>query len=138
MLYQVVVRNRVCICKGKQVRVFSSGIFQGCRVFIKFIKLLTFLLVSKCHFSKDYEVFNFQCERCIIMTNTNIFLCVCICVNNSHSFLLEDGLHGIVSCTACGQQVNHFQKDSIYRHPSLQVLICKVCNDLLIIHSTSD
>lgn len=39
----------------------------------------------------------------------------------------EDGLHGIVSCTACGQQVNHFQKDSIYRHPSLKVLICKNC-----------
>nr|XP_020640004.1 transcriptional regulator ATRX isoform X1 [Pogona vitticeps] len=39
----------------------------------------------------------------------------------------EEGLHGIVSCTACGQQVNHFQKDSIYRHPSLKVLICKTC-----------
>ncbi|KAM8952869.1 transcriptional regulator ATRX [Pelodytes ibericus] len=39
----------------------------------------------------------------------------------------EDGLHGIVSCTACGQQVNHFQKDSIYRHPALKVLICKSC-----------
>uniref|UniRef100_A0A803SQL8 DNA helicase n=1 Tax=Anolis carolinensis TaxID=28377 RepID=A0A803SQL8_ANOCA len=39
----------------------------------------------------------------------------------------EDGLHGIVSCTACGQQVNHFQKDSIYRHPTLNVLICKSC-----------
>nr|XP_021139038.1 transcriptional regulator ATRX [Columba livia] len=39
----------------------------------------------------------------------------------------EEGLHGIVSCTACGQQVNHFQKDSIYRHPTLKVLICKVC-----------
>ncbi|KAJ7310539.1 hypothetical protein JRQ81_007464 [Phrynocephalus forsythii] len=39
----------------------------------------------------------------------------------------EEGLHGIVSCTACGQQVNHFQKDSIYRHPSLKVLICKSC-----------
>uniref|UniRef100_A0A8C6ZCF1 DNA helicase n=1 Tax=Nothoprocta perdicaria TaxID=30464 RepID=A0A8C6ZCF1_NOTPE len=38
----------------------------------------------------------------------------------------EEGLHGIVSCTACGQQVNHFQKDSIYRHPTLKVLICKV------------
>ncbi|XP_075814025.1 transcriptional regulator ATRX isoform X2 [Microtus pennsylvanicus] len=38
-----------------------------------------------------------------------------------------DGLHGIVSCTACGQQVNHFHKDSIYRHPSLKVLICKNC-----------
>ncbi|XP_053329414.1 transcriptional regulator ATRX [Spea bombifrons] len=39
----------------------------------------------------------------------------------------EEGLHGIVSCTACGQQVNHFQKDSIYRHPALKVLICKTC-----------
>ncbi|XP_066495974.1 transcriptional regulator ATRX isoform X2 [Tiliqua scincoides] len=39
----------------------------------------------------------------------------------------EEGLHGIVSCTACGQQVNHFQKDSIYRHPALNVLICKTC-----------
>ncbi|XP_006902938.1 PREDICTED: transcriptional regulator ATRX-like isoform X2 [Elephantulus edwardii] len=46
---------------------------------------------------------------------------------NMHSLPKEDGLHGIVSCTACGQQVNHFQKDSIYRHPSLQVLICKNC-----------
>ncbi|MEE6497099.1 hypothetical protein FKM82_002595 [Ascaphus truei] len=39
----------------------------------------------------------------------------------------EEGLHGIVSCTACGQQVNHFQKDSIFRHPALKVLICKSC-----------
>ncbi|XP_066438170.1 transcriptional regulator ATRX [Eleutherodactylus coqui] len=39
----------------------------------------------------------------------------------------EEGLHGIVTCTACGQQVNHFQKDSIYRHPALKVLICKTC-----------
>ncbi|XP_014437603.1 transcriptional regulator ATRX-like [Tupaia chinensis] len=38
-----------------------------------------------------------------------------------------DGLQGIMSCTACGQQVNHFKKNSIYRHPSLQVLICKNC-----------
>nr|P83946.1 RecName: Full=Transcriptional regulator ATRY; AltName: Full=ATP-dependent helicase ATRY [Notamacropus eugenii] len=30
-----------------------------------------------------------------------------------------------VICTACGQQVNQFQKDSIYRHPTLNVLICK-------------
>ncbi|XP_072483057.1 transcriptional regulator ATRX isoform X8 [Notamacropus eugenii] len=41
--------------------------------------------------------------------------------------LPKEGLHGIVSCTACGQQVNHFQKDSIYRHPTLKVLICKNC-----------
>ncbi|XP_035289192.1 transcriptional regulator ATRX-like [Anguilla anguilla] len=33
----------------------------------------------------------------------------------------------IVSCTACGQQVNHFQKDSFYQHPVLKVLICKSC-----------
>ncbi|KAG7484166.1 hypothetical protein MATL_G00046260 [Megalops atlanticus] len=33
----------------------------------------------------------------------------------------------IVSCTACGQQVNHFQKDSFYQHPVLKVLICKGC-----------
>uniref|UniRef100_A0AAQ5Y083 DNA helicase n=1 Tax=Amphiprion ocellaris TaxID=80972 RepID=A0AAQ5Y083_AMPOC len=34
---------------------------------------------------------------------------------------------GIVSCTACGRQVNHFRKDSLYRHPVLKVLICKTC-----------
>lgn len=62
----------------------------------------------------------------------SFFFCECKYVSNDHSFLLEDGLHGIVSCTACGQQVNHFQKDSIYRHPSLKVLICKVCKDLVI------
>ncbi|KAM8898572.1 transcriptional regulator ATRX-like isoform 2-T2 [Spinachia spinachia] len=33
----------------------------------------------------------------------------------------------IVSCTACGRQVNHFQKDSFFRHPVLKVLICKSC-----------
>ncbi|XP_077448289.1 ATRX chromatin remodeler, like isoform X2 [Stigmatopora argus] len=33
----------------------------------------------------------------------------------------------IVSCTACGRQVNHFQRDSLIRHPVLQVLICKSC-----------
>ncbi|CAB1352712.1 unnamed protein product [Coregonus sp. 'balchen'] len=33
----------------------------------------------------------------------------------------------IVSCTACGQQVNHFQRDSFYQHPVLKVLICKSC-----------
>lgn len=32
----------------------------------------------------------------------------------------------IVCCTACGRQVNHFQRDSFYRHPVLKVLICKV------------
>ncbi|XP_023689928.1 transcriptional regulator ATRX-like isoform X2 [Paramormyrops kingsleyae] len=33
----------------------------------------------------------------------------------------------IVSCTACGQQVNHFLRDSLYQHPILKVLICKSC-----------
>uniref|UniRef100_A0A3Q3WU13 DNA helicase n=1 Tax=Mola mola TaxID=94237 RepID=A0A3Q3WU13_MOLML len=33
----------------------------------------------------------------------------------------------IVSCTACGRQVNHFQRDSLFRHPVLKVLICKSC-----------
>ncbi|KAF7688995.1 transcriptional regulator ATRX-like isoform X2 [Silurus meridionalis] len=32
-----------------------------------------------------------------------------------------------VNCTACGQQVNHFQRDSVYQHPALKVLICKSC-----------
>ncbi|KAM7331302.1 hypothetical protein ACRRTK_010491 [Alexandromys fortis] len=40
---------------------------------------------------------------------------------------LTGRFYGIVSCTACGQQVNHFQKGSFYRHPSLSVLICKNC-----------
>ncbi|XP_041656865.1 transcriptional regulator ATRX-like isoform X2 [Cheilinus undulatus] len=33
----------------------------------------------------------------------------------------------IVSCTACGRQVNHFQRDCVFRHPALKVLICKSC-----------
>ncbi|XP_067853277.1 transcriptional regulator ATRX isoform X2 [Heptranchias perlo] len=40
----------------------------------------------------------------------------------------DENLHGIVSCTACGQQVNHFHKDSVQRHPALKVLICKNCH----------
>uniref|UniRef100_A0AAY4DTI0 DNA helicase n=1 Tax=Denticeps clupeoides TaxID=299321 RepID=A0AAY4DTI0_9TELE len=32
-----------------------------------------------------------------------------------------------VDCTACGQQVNHFKRDSIIVHPVLKVLICKAC-----------
>uniref|UniRef100_A0A8D3B6P2 DNA helicase n=1 Tax=Scophthalmus maximus TaxID=52904 RepID=A0A8D3B6P2_SCOMX len=31
------------------------------------------------------------------------------------------------TCTACGRQVNHFQRDSFYRHPVLKVLVCKSC-----------
>ncbi|XP_043560921.1 transcriptional regulator ATRX isoform X1 [Chiloscyllium plagiosum] len=40
----------------------------------------------------------------------------------------DENLHGIVSCTACGQQVNHFHKDSVQRHPALKVLICRSCH----------
>uniref|UniRef100_A0A8B9YIK0 Transcriptional regulator ATRX n=1 Tax=Bos mutus grunniens TaxID=30521 RepID=A0A8B9YIK0_BOSMU len=92
-----------------------------------FLQKLWHGTLSKPSHSEDYEVFNFQFECWEMLTKIYVFLYVCLCVNNGHSFLLEDGLHGIVSCTACGQQVNHFQKDSIYRHPSLQVLICKNC-----------
>lgn len=31
-----------------------------------------------------------------------------------------------VECTACGQQVNPFSKDSVFEHPVLKVLMCKV------------
>ncbi|XP_043830727.1 transcriptional regulator ATRX-like [Dromiciops gliroides] len=41
-------------------------------------------------------------------------------------------LHRILDCTACGQQVNCFQKDSVYRHPALNVLICKNCYEYYI------
>uniref|UniRef100_A0A672KR62 DNA helicase n=1 Tax=Sinocyclocheilus grahami TaxID=75366 RepID=A0A672KR62_SINGR len=39
----------------------------------------------------------------------------------------DEQLQEIFNCTACGQQVNHFQKDSIFQHPALHVLICKSC-----------
>ncbi|XP_069473501.1 transcriptional regulator ATRX-like [Ambystoma mexicanum] len=46
---------------------------------------------------------------------------------NALQILLEEELHGIVNCTVCRQQVNHFQKGSVCRHPALKVLICKNC-----------
>ncbi|XP_034037163.1 transcriptional regulator ATRX [Thalassophryne amazonica] len=39
----------------------------------------------------------------------------------------DDALQKKVSCTACGQQVNQFQRNSLYEHPVLKVLICKAC-----------
>ncbi|XP_051716757.1 transcriptional regulator ATRX isoform X2 [Ctenopharyngodon idella] len=39
----------------------------------------------------------------------------------------DEQLQEIFNCTACGQQVNHFQRDSIFQHPALHVLICKSC-----------
>uniref|UniRef100_A0A6Q2YIC0 DNA helicase n=1 Tax=Esox lucius TaxID=8010 RepID=A0A6Q2YIC0_ESOLU len=32
-----------------------------------------------------------------------------------------------IDCTACGQQVNHFQRHSVFQHPMLHVLLCKSC-----------
>ncbi|CAM9210155.1 unnamed protein product, partial [Lampetra planeri] len=32
-----------------------------------------------------------------------------------------------MNCTACGKQVNQFQRSSVYEHPVLKVLICKSC-----------
>uniref|UniRef100_A0A8D0A6A5 DNA helicase n=1 Tax=Sander lucioperca TaxID=283035 RepID=A0A8D0A6A5_SANLU len=40
---------------------------------------------------------------------------------------LNDTLQKKVSCTACGKQVNQFQRNSVYEHPALKVLICKSC-----------
>ncbi|XP_034398732.1 transcriptional regulator ATRX isoform X2 [Cyclopterus lumpus] len=38
-----------------------------------------------------------------------------------------DTLQKKVNCTACGKQVNQFQRNSVYEHPALKVLICKSC-----------
>uniref|UniRef100_A0A667Y968 DNA helicase n=1 Tax=Myripristis murdjan TaxID=586833 RepID=A0A667Y968_9TELE len=43
------------------------------------------------------------------------------------SFITDDALQKKVNCTACGQQVNQFQRNSVYEHPVLKVLICKSC-----------
>ncbi|KAM9356604.1 transcriptional regulator ATRX [Symphorus nematophorus] len=39
----------------------------------------------------------------------------------------DDTLQKKVSCTACGKQVNQFNRNSVYEHPVLKVLICKSC-----------
>ncbi|XP_036069984.1 transcriptional regulator ATRX isoform X2 [Oryzias melastigma] len=41
--------------------------------------------------------------------------------------LSDDALQKKVSCTACGKQVNQFQRNSLCEHPALKVLICKSC-----------
>uniref|UniRef100_A0A8C6EVR7 Transcriptional regulator ATRX n=1 Tax=Marmota marmota marmota TaxID=9994 RepID=A0A8C6EVR7_MARMA len=102
-----------------------------CNGFLNEIILGTVIVQPEPVLNEDKDDFKgpeFRSRIHKMLTKVNIlFSPLCKCVNNGRSFLLEDGLHGIVSCTACGQQVNHFQKDSIYRHPSLQVLICKNC-----------
>uniref|UniRef100_A0A1A7W7G8 DNA helicase n=1 Tax=Iconisemion striatum TaxID=60296 RepID=A0A1A7W7G8_9TELE len=39
----------------------------------------------------------------------------------------DDSLQKKISCTACGKQVNQFQRNSVFEHPVLKVLICKSC-----------
>ncbi|XP_061643227.1 transcriptional regulator ATRX isoform X1 [Phyllopteryx taeniolatus] len=39
----------------------------------------------------------------------------------------DDTLQRKINCTACGKQVNQFQRSSVYEHPALKVLICKSC-----------
>ncbi|XP_030594695.1 transcriptional regulator ATRX isoform X1 [Archocentrus centrarchus] len=39
----------------------------------------------------------------------------------------DDTLQKKVNCTACGKQVNQFQRNSVFVHPALKVLICKSC-----------
>ncbi|XP_063347901.1 transcriptional regulator ATRX isoform X1 [Pelmatolapia mariae] len=39
----------------------------------------------------------------------------------------DDTLQKKVNCTACGKQVNQFQRNSVFVHPVLKVLICKSC-----------
>ncbi|XP_037117129.1 transcriptional regulator ATRX [Syngnathus acus] len=39
----------------------------------------------------------------------------------------DDTLQRKINCTACGKQVNQFQRNSVYQHPALKVLICKSC-----------
>ncbi|KAG7283119.1 hypothetical protein CRUP_033065 [Coryphaenoides rupestris] len=46
--------------------------------------------------------------------------------NGGSSVSKNDALQKKVHCTACGQQVNQFQRNSVIEHPVLKVLICKV------------
>uniref|UniRef100_A0A672FU31 DNA helicase n=1 Tax=Salarias fasciatus TaxID=181472 RepID=A0A672FU31_SALFA len=39
----------------------------------------------------------------------------------------NDTLQKKVNCTACGKQVNQFNRNSVCEHPALKVLICKSC-----------
>lgn len=52
------------------------------------------------------------------------------------SFVCEtdDTLQKKVDCTACGKQVNQFQRNSVYEHPALKVLICKVGKSVFFLH----
>uniref|UniRef100_I3KN61 DNA helicase n=1 Tax=Oreochromis niloticus TaxID=8128 RepID=I3KN61_ORENI len=47
--------------------------------------------------------------------------------SNTGSVSKDDTLQKKVNCTACGKQVNQFQRNSVFVHPVLKVLICKSC-----------
>ncbi|KAM8907772.1 transcriptional regulator ATRX isoform 2-T2 [Spinachia spinachia] len=47
--------------------------------------------------------------------------------NNTSNISKDDTLQEKVNCTACGKQVYQFQRNSVYEHPALKVLICKSC-----------
>uniref|UniRef100_A0A8C6KM70 DNA helicase n=1 Tax=Nothobranchius furzeri TaxID=105023 RepID=A0A8C6KM70_NOTFU len=47
-------------------------------------------------------------------------------------FTIDDTLQKKVSCTACGKQVNQFQPNSVFEHPVLKVLICKMLHFYLL------
>uniref|UniRef100_A0A665WP00 DNA helicase n=1 Tax=Echeneis naucrates TaxID=173247 RepID=A0A665WP00_ECHNA len=47
--------------------------------------------------------------------------------STSKGMFYDDTLQKKVNCTACGKQVNQFQRNSVYEHPALKVLICKAC-----------
>uniref|UniRef100_A0AAQ4P532 DNA helicase n=1 Tax=Gasterosteus aculeatus aculeatus TaxID=481459 RepID=A0AAQ4P532_GASAC len=47
--------------------------------------------------------------------------------NNTSNVSKDDTLQEKVNCTACGKQVYQFQRNSVYEHPALKVLICKSC-----------
>lgn len=57
-----------------------------------------------------------------------------LAINNEESqrltrslfFPTDDTLQKKANCTACGKQVNQFLRNSVYEHPALKVLICKV------------
>jgi len=54
-------------------------------------------------------------------------VCVGVFYLSDHpSAVPDDALQKKVHCTACGQQVNQFQRNSVIEHPVLKVLICKV------------
>lgn len=64
---------------------------------------------------------------CFVSCNLSFFFFLSF----SSDECLEEIRCSRVNCTACGQQVNHFQRDSVYQHPILKVLLCKVNLTLL-------